>query len=556
MDSGHQFLLLAYFSLQMLTLSPAALPEDVHTLSVAGCASVGVSGSLAGLPLRVITVKGVKDLRLPAHAFLGGLEHIATVTVEDSSITAIPSFSFSALDNAFSILFNRVAIDTISSDAFSDLMHLRYLRFVECDIGKIERNAFGRGTSKIANFVFDECEIGRIQERGVWLDDAEIVQIDKSSVDEMAVNSVRLNNAYFFYLTRSAIRHYEAGGIEGRIFSGVMIDNNFMSPVPARSGEPQPLFQLRDSRLRGSSVPPFFHLTNNVITRAVPTHAFFLTNPAINVAVPNNTLGECSCTHYRSFLRSLRPVLDDYTFTVHQAFVEHGLCLMGEKVYSIGCTHLAPPAFSGTVPKNILIPSRELALRISKETAAKVSGTTSERPAPVREATPKPLSRRLTQRPATKPDEPAHTGALTTIIAKATAAMTMTAGTPSPFTRTENQRLHADTDTNSVLGTSKAVIANRVSENVTKESELLTSPRAGNGPSNAVGHTLSAEVGLDGPDLQTIWNEIYGGVFSLRLRKPLPESFPRGKLSIKFSRNVNPIELQRFNGRKLTVSPR
>lgn len=550
---GYQFLLLAYFFLQMLTLSLTALPQDVHSLSVTGCASLVLSGSLAGLPLRAITVKSVKDLRIPAHSFLGGLDQIATVTVEDSSITAIPSFSFSALDSMFSILFNRVAIDTISSDAFSDLMHLRYLRFFNCDIGKIERNAFGRGTSKIANFAFDECEIGNIQERGLWLDDAEIVQIDKSSIDKVVVNSIRLNNAFFFYLTRSAIRHYEAGGIEGRIFSGVMIDNNFLNPVPVGPGEPRPLFQLRDSRLRGSSVPPFFHLTNNVITSVVPSHAFFRTNPTINVAVPNNTLGECSCTHYRGFLRSLHPVLDDYTLTVHQAFVEHGLCLVGEKVYSIGCPHLAPLALSGTIPKNFLVPSRELALRISKETAAKVSGTTPERSSTVRDTTPKPLSPRLMARPTIRPDEPADIRPLPTTIAKPTATTAIARGT-SPFTRPENQRLKAKTNTISVFGMRKAA---RVSENVTKDSELLTFPRAGNGPSNAVGHTPSyAEEGLNGLDLQTIWNEIYGGVFSLRFRKPLPESFPSGESGIKFSRNVKPIELHRFHGGKLAVSPR
>ncbi|XP_042894409.1 uncharacterized protein LOC122268179 [Penaeus japonicus] len=541
-----------------LTLSPLDLPESVHSLSVVGCASLGLSGSLAGLPLRELTVKGVKNLRIPAHAFLGGLEHITTVTIEDSSISALPSFSFSALDNVFSILFNRVQIDTISSDAFSDLMHLRHLRFVKCDIGKIERNAFGRGTSKIANFVFDECEIGTIQERGIWLDDSEIVQIDKSNIEKITLSGIKLNNAFFFYLTRSAVRHYEAGGIEGRIFSGVMIDNNFLNPLSVDPNDPRPLFELTDSRLRGSSVPPFFHLTNNVITRTVPSHAFFVTNPTINVAVPNNTLGDCSCTHYRNFLLSLRPLLDEYTLTVHQALVEHGLCLIGDKIYSIGCPHLAPPAFSVTSPKNILIPSRELALRISKETAAKVSRTTTEKPPRIMETTPNALSRRPTSRPATKPDErvtrPPLTTIATTTTAKKSTVATITESASKPFTRTDNLQTKTN-NTKSIFKTNEDVIP--VSKNVPTESKLVTSPKAGNGSSSVVGQILSsAGKGLNGLDLQTIWNEIYGGVFSLRLRKPLPKSFPRREPGIKFSRIVKPIELHRFHGGKLAFSPR
>ncbi|XP_042212795.1 uncharacterized protein LOC121859903 [Homarus americanus] len=512
-----------------MTIRTSDLPTNVFNLTVEGCATVGMSDSLAPLPLHSLTFRGIKDLRIPSQTFLYGLRHLAAVVIEDTKIPVIPSFSFSALENIFSVVFQNVEIGSISSDAFSDLRHLRFLRFIKSRIGDIERNAFGRGKSKIANFIMEDSIIDTIHEGGVWLDDADIVQIDKCNVNKVGNNAIRLNNAFFFYLTRSSLGSYEPGGISGRYFSGVMIDNDYINPVAIDGEEPRPLFDLRESRRHGSAVAPFFHFTSNVLTKALPGHAFFITNPMINVAVPNNTVGECSCDDYRNFLRSLKPILDDYTLTVHQALVEHGICLLNYQIFSIGCRNLTPPLFAGIFPKNIRNPSRELALRITTKTAAET----------VRARTTTRKGQKTPQGTTAKPhlfQTVTHSPTTTSFRAPSTPRSGVTTTTAKPSFIPHLDRL---------TGPNASVFPPSILQSKTEK------------PLATVLHVQTLAESLSSLDAQAIWNEIYGGVFALRLRKPLPDMFPNSLPSMKFGKTVKPLELRRIHGGKPTVvSPR
>lgn len=517
---------------------------------------LNMSDLLAPLPLRSLTIKRVKDLRIATQRFLHGLHHLSAVAIEDTKIPVIPSFSFSTLENIFSITFKKAEIGTISSDAFSDLKHLRYLRFINCTIGDIEHNAFGRGKNRIANLILEESDVETIHEDGIWLDDADIVHIDKCNIRKIIKNAIKLHRVFYFYLTRSIIGNCEPGGISGGFFSGVMIDNDIITPGGVDIEDSRPLLDLHQLKIPGSVIAPFFHFTSNVITRIIPGHAFFITNPTINVAVPNNTLGECSCTEYRSFLHSLRLVLDEYTLNVHQALLNHGVCLVSKEIYSIGCPNLILPLSIGVWSRGTRPPLKKMALRSTTKPATKTAQTQT---AITRTTTTKPP---MTQRPLLFQPTP-HLTTTTTITSPPTSKPAAIITPVHGNVKLQNKAF--------------AVNGNKTSNNITERPMLIGKPTVPSvlstsdpdpGPSEAPvfppavpqpkqdrPSTLAED--LSSLDLQTIWNEIYGGVFALRLRKPLPDSFPRSPLSVKFKKVMKPIEWQRFQGRKFAVvSPR
>nr|XP_045600057.1 uncharacterized protein LOC123759220 [Procambarus clarkii] len=505
---------------ERVTIRSSELPYNVFNLTVEGCSSLGISGSLAPLPLRSLTIRGVKFLRLPIQAFLYGLPHLATVAIHDTNIPVIPAFSFGALESIVSMVFEKVEIGKISSDAFSNLAYIRDLKFVNSKIGDIERNAFGRGNGNIGYFILENSFIDTIRERGVWFQQADVAQIDGCRINKIVNSAIKLNNV-LFYLTRSSVNNFYPGGISGNYSSGVIIDNNYISQVVDHSQDPGTLLDLRYSRLGGSTITPFFHFTNNVLTRTIPRHAFFLTNPTINVAVPNNTIGECSCMDYRNFLRSLQSILDNYTLNVHQALIENGICLSDRDIYRIGCNNLTPLLSVEVLSTSVPVPVREQNLGVITKTVAETG--------------------RITITTAKTPQSKFPLTSLSQL-SKSLISPTITAQTQ--FVPTDRALQHPSTGQvwDQTLGPDASVFPPTLQAPGT-EKPLATIRSA---------QTLTNDI--NSLDAQSIWNEIYGGVFFLRLRKPFQAAFPGARLSMKFSKEIKPLE---FHGGKLTfVSPR
>ncbi|XP_066955768.1 uncharacterized protein [Macrobrachium rosenbergii] len=584
------------FPFQKIILQSEDLPDNIFSLRIENCGSLGVTNALSSLHLKTITFKGIQELRIPSQAFLSGLRQLSSFILENTTVPLIPSFSFSSLAQVFEIQFRNVNIGSVSSDAFSDVSDLQNLKFVNSEITSFERHAFGRGTSKIANLILDGSDIGTINERAIWLSDSEIVHIDKCNINKVAINAISLDNTYFIYLTRSSVQKYEAGGIRGRFFSGVMIDNDYLNPTTAGS-EPRPLFDLEESRQRGSSVAPFFHFTNNVLTKLLPDHAFFISSPTINIAVPNNTLGECSCQVYKNFLQSLRRILDDYTLNIHQALVEHGICLLDQQIFSIGCPDLTPN-FEGPL-KNVQIPRRELLQEIKAKSGDDEKATTTK-PNDISKDLPGNTSEPLLLASSTKlvnKTKPTSAIPLTTKMPKPTAATILNttpnsnaSAIPSSAIQINSLRIISNNKNDSDDGTKDKT---SVIEKPTISSEAVA-PRKENSPvaigqpvisttilANNSQEDLSSVHNTPLPvktktatnfqiqppqfsgktagltDAKTVWNEIFGGIFSQRLRKPLPVSFPTSQPSVKFSNVMKPLELRKFQrGNKVVVSPR
>nr|XP_053632337.1 uncharacterized protein LOC128688519 [Cherax quadricarinatus] len=494
-----------------VTIRSSEVPDNMFNLTVVGCATLGILDSLAPLSLRSLIIREVNTLSISTQAFLYGLSRLSSVVIKNTNIPVIPSFSFGALESIISIVFENVEIGTISSYAFSDLMHISYMKFVNSKIGNMERNAFGRGKGKIAYFSLEESSIDMIHEHGIWLDNAEIFEIDKCNIRKIVSNAIRMKHAAFFYLTKSSIGNYEPGGISGRFSHGVIIDSDYINPVALDSEKPQPLFDLHKSKHGRSTVVPFFHFTNNVLPRTIPRHAFFITDPTINVAVPNNNIGECSCIHYRNFLQSLLPILDNYNLNVHQAMVEHGICLSNRDYYSIECPNLTPLLFVGVLPTNTLSSSMESVIQPTITTTSR---------------------NYLINKQLISDSQPTHTSSKVHL---------------EPLVNPVDLKLET---------TSPVPVLNQFSEPDSSifPSEILASNTEE--PPNRILPILTVMEDLNSLDAQTIWNEIYGGVFALRLRKPLPETFSN-QLSMKFSKAVRPLGFQRFHrGKPIYVSPR
>ncbi|XP_071519490.1 uncharacterized protein [Panulirus ornatus] len=562
LTSGEPQVVCRCLSHEKLNVSSSDLPANASSLAVEGCSVLDISGSLSSLPLRSLTIKGVKDLKIASRGLLHGLLHLSTVAVEDTKIPAIPSFTFSDLENIFSITFKNVEIGTILSEAFSDLRHLGSLKFNNCTVGDIERNAFGRGKNRIANFLLEESEVETVHDSGIWLDDADVLHIDKSRIKRVVKNAIKLNKVFYFYLTRSSVENYEPGGISGSFFTGVMIDNNNLNPVAVGTREPRPLVDLHQSNVRGSAIAPFFHFTSNVITRVAPGHAFFITNPTINVAVPNNVLGECSCTEYRSFLHSLRIILDIYTLNAHQAMINHGACQVDKHIYSIGCPNLVLPLSAGVWPVVVRPPSKDAPSRSTTKPGVQAAETrTDGRSA----TTAKPQTRKTTQRQLSL--RPTPRVPTTTTVNPPTNEQVTTV-TPAK----ENGKLQIKPFAIDRIKTSKNITGRPFHNGKPKATSVIPTSDQSQDPSEAsvfppsvrqpeeqdkpVTKDLlvqSLAKDLNSLDPQTIWNEIYGGVFALRLRKPLPDTFPKSRLTVKFKKAMKPLQWRRLQGGRLAV---
>ncbi|XP_068201935.1 uncharacterized protein [Palaemon carinicauda] len=572
---------------QKINLQSEDLPEYAFNLSIENCNYLRVVNLLSSLHLRTITFKGIRELKFPSQSFLSGLRQLSSFIVDNATIPLIPAFSFSSLTQVFEIQFRNVDIGVISTDAFSDLSHLKNLKFVNAKIKSFEKYAFGRGTSKIATVMLEESDIGTLHERAIWLSDSETVHIDKCNINKVATNAISIDNAYFIYLTRSSVQKYEAGGISGRFFSGVVIDNDYLNPTKVDK-EPRPLFDLEESRQSRSSVSPYFHFTNNVLTKVLPDHAFFIANPTINVAVPNNTLGECSCLDYGNFLRSMRTILVDHTFYIHQALVEHGNCYLETQIFSIGCPGLTLN-FEG-FPENVHTSFRELTRVKAKSVKERILTT---KPNDLNNIPQQVKSENLSLVPTIpygNETKVTSTIPLTTSIIKSNGVPVLNT-TPklissvipfsaiqanSPKITTRNKTDNNDDAIIKPVVTEKPSISNKVvtpmQENPVSISQPVISfgiltdnskeilPPDKNSLTNVeesfrfhspefIGKTAGQT------DIKTIWNEIFGGVFALRHQKPLPDSFPTGLPSVKFSKAMKPIEKSQ-KGNIVFVSPR
>ncbi|KAK4310477.1 hypothetical protein Pmani_017963 [Petrolisthes manimaculis] len=537
------------------------LPRDLYSLTLASCTTLTLQQPLSHFhKLRTVTIVGVGELKLPKRALLAGLRRLTSFAVEDTKISVIPSFSLGRMNGGvgadLSIVFRNVEIGTISSGAFSGLGRPRRLQFTNCRIGEVEPNSFGRGRSQVDNLSINRCQIGSIKKNGIWFQRASVVHMDQLEIGEVVSSAVRIDNSFFFYLTRSRIKYYEVGGVVVKFRRGVMIDKNVIGPLEVGGESSNWLFQVEASSDFGDhSFAPFIHFTSNVLTTLLPARPFFPPKPTINIAVPNNTFGECSCDTFTNFMHTLSPTLDPFALAVHQAAIKHGLCILEGESYSIGCsTVIHPQVFSnGRTPSKI--PVRGSTNKNGSRTKIKQKANET-----VHQSTPR-TSSEATQ--IFSPDTPSRHTTFTTsttprippppqpsLLSFTSPTTTVSRAPPLP------NKLPIQSSA-SPTSSPRLTQAHRPAQTLsqTKQPEITEPPTT-----HAIMSPVSSSdsfysrptlpLGLEGIDIETIWNEIYAGVFSQRLRRPLEIDSRPEKSMMAFRKLSKPRQFLGTEGEK------
>ncbi|XP_045119159.1 uncharacterized protein LOC123509087 [Portunus trituberculatus] len=209
------------------------ISTNLQRLTVENCKEVDISRTLTSLPhLLSLTLTGVGEIKASKTGEIKRTLNLLKLLIEKSSIPVFSGDLFNGrLQQNASITILNSKINIITSHAFSGVPSLYRLQIKDSYIGYIQRNAFGTGGLRVDKVEMSRCVVGEIESVGVWIGWTGLLHIDYSKINRLAQGGIRVNQAYYLYVTRSTLLQYHPGGIRGRVLEGAVLDLNVIDPV-------------------------------------------------------------------------------------------------------------------------------------------------------------------------------------------------------------------------------------------------------------------------------------------------------------------------------------
>lgn len=250
-----------------MTINGEGVPSTTTQIDVSDCERVFfAAGALSHLrELRHISVRGVNRLSLGVESWHWAAIDPGTytpglkITVSDSRVPEIPSHAISGRID--SILFNSSTIENIRPFAFSKLVGLKSIEFINCTIDNLETQAFKK--FPVDSFVIKGTRFRTLPSRTVSdLEIRKILRIDDISADGIRSSAFLLSGSRNFHLENSRIETIEGDAFRVVAAGPVFIKNNVIQHLNAGAfaGFTVP------GQLTAISGPMELHFDNNTVT--------------------------------------------------------------------------------------------------------------------------------------------------------------------------------------------------------------------------------------------------------------------------------------------------